>query len=172
MPKPTRRQAKKSVAAKRPPARSPTRVPLTPADAPRLLSGGNPQIPKGYGERAVKDYLAAMPGWERDVGRTLDAMITRAVPNVRKAVKWNSPLYGIGECDVWFLSMHCFAKYIKVAFFRGAQLQPPPPNASKQRLVRYLDVYEGWRDSNGNPIEEAQLVAWIEQASRLPGEKM
>lgn len=140
--------------------------------APSLLSGGNPQIPKGYGEAPVKAYLAAMPGWKRGVGRKLDAMISKCVPGVRKAVKWNSPLYGVGEGDVWFLSFHCFERYVKVAFFRGASLDPPPPGASKQREVRYLDVYEGWRDSNGTQIDDAQLSAWITQASRLPGEKM
>jgi hypothetical protein len=131
---------------------------------PKLLSGGNPQIAKGYGDAPVQAYIAAMPGWKRDVGRRLDALIVRTVPGVAKAVKWNSPFYGV-EDGVWFLSFHCFAKYIKVAFFRGAALRPVPPGASKQKDVRYLDVYEG-------QVDEAQFAAWVKQASRLPGERM
>ena len=106
-----------------------------------LLSGGNPQIAKGYGDAPVQAYIAAMPGWKRDVGRRLDALIARTVPGVHKAVKWNSPFYGVEE-GVWFLSFHCFAKYIKVAFFRGASLRPVPPGASKHKDVRYLDIHE------------------------------
>ncbi len=134
-------------------------------DKPRLLSGGNPQIPKGYGEAPVAAYIAAMPGWKRAIGEELDAIVTRAVPGVQKAVKWNSPFYGI-EKDVWFLSFHCMTKYVKVAFFRGAALDPPSPGASKQEHVRYLDIYED------TPLDEAQFEAWVKQASRLPGEKM
>ena len=111
------------------------------AAKPKLLSGGNPQIAKGSGDAPVQAYIAAMPGWKRDVGRRLDALIVRTVPGVRKAVKWNSPFYGV-EDRVWFLSFHCFAKYIKVAFFRGASLRPVPPGASKQKDVRYLDIHE------------------------------
>jgi hypothetical protein len=132
---------------------------------PVLLSGGNPQIPKGEGDAPVKAYLAAMPGWKRDVGRRLDALIVRTVPGVRKAVKWNSPFYGAGD-EGWFLSFHCMTKYIKVAFFRGTSLRPPPPGASKQKEVRYLDVYED------EPLDEARFAAWVKQASRLPGERM
>jgi len=131
---------------------------------PKLLSGGNPQVPKGYGDGPVQAYIAAMPGWKSDVGRKLDALIARAVPGVKKAVKWNSPFYGMQE-GVWFLSFHVFAKYIKVAFFRGAQLDPVPPGASKQKEVRYLDIYE-------DGFDEAQFAAWVKQASKLPGEKM
>lgn len=131
---------------------------------PVLLSGGNPQIAKGDGDGPVQDYIAAIPGWKRDVGRRLDAMIEGAVPGVRKAVKWNSPFYGVGE-EGWFLSFHCFTKYVKVAFFRGAMLRPLPPGASKQKNVRYLDIYEG-------ALDEGQFVAWVKQASRLPGERM
>ena len=130
-----------------------------------LLSGGNPQIPKGEGEAPVKAYLAALPGWKRDVGRRLDALIVRTVPGVRKAVKWNSPFYGAGD-EGWFLSFHCMTKYIKVAFFRGTSLRPPPPGASKQKEVRYLDVYED------EPLDEARFAAWVKQASQLPGERM
>jgi hypothetical protein len=132
---------------------------------PKLLSGGNPQIAKGYGEAPVQAYIAAMPGWKRDVGRRLDALIGRTVPGVAKAVKWNSPFYGI-EDQVWFLSFHCFAKYIKVAFFRGASLRPVPPGPSRQKDVRYLDIHEN------DEFDEAQFAAWVKQASRLPGERM
>ena len=129
-----------------------------------LLTGGNPQIPKGYGDAPVNAYIAAMPGWKSATGRRLDALIERAVPGVRKAVKWNSPLYGV-EDGVWFLSFHCFTKYIKVTFFRGASLNPVPPGASKHKDVRYLDIYEG-------QLDEDQFLAWVNQASELPGERM
>jgi hypothetical protein len=132
--------------------------------AAKLLSGGNPQIAKGYGDAPVQAYIAAMPGWKRDIGRRLDALVARTVPGVRKAVKWNSPFYGV-EDGVWFLNFHCFTKYIKVAFFRGASLRPVPPGASKHKDVRYVDIYEG-------QLDEAQLAAWVKQASQLPGERM
>lgn len=132
---------------------------------PKLLSGGNPQIAKGEGEAPVQAYIAAMPGWKSDVGRRLDAVIEAAVPGVRKAVKWNSPLYG-GEGEGWFLGVHVFAKYIKVAFFRGASLSPVPPVASKQKDVRYFHIHEG------DQLDEAQFAGWVRQASQLPGEKM
>jgi hypothetical protein len=132
---------------------------------PVLLSGGNPQIAKGYGDAPVQAYIAAMPGWKRDVGRRLDALIVRTVPGVQKAVKWNSPFYGI-EGQGWFLNYHCFTKYIKLAFFRGASLHPLPPGESKQKGVRYLDLHED------DPFDEAQLAAWVKQASQLPGERM
>lgn len=135
------------------------------ADAPRLLSGGNPQIPKGYGDGPVQAYVAAMPGWKRAVGERLDALITAAVPGVQKAVKWNSPLFGL-ERDIWFMSWHCFDRYVKVAFFRGAQMTPPPSVGSEQKDVRYLHIHEG------DALDEAQVTDWIKQASRLPGEKM
>ena len=131
---------------------------------PTLLSGGNPQIPKGYGDAPVQAYIAAIPGWKRDVARRLDALIARTVPGVRKAVKWNSPFYGF-EDQGWFASFHCFTKYVKVTFFRGTSLRPVPPGASKQKEVRYLDVYEG-------QLDEVQFAAWVKQASELPGEKM
>ena len=130
---------------------------------PTLLAGGNPQIAKAYGDAPVQAYIAAMPGWKRDVGRRLDALIVRTVPGVRKAVKWNSPFYGI-EGQGWFLSLHCFTNYVKVAFFRGASLRPLPPVASKHKDVRYLDIHED------NQFDEAQLAAWVKQASQLPGE--
>ena len=133
------------------------------ADAePVLLSGGNPQIPKADGDAPVQAYIAAMPGWKTDVGRRLDAIVTSAVPDVRKAVRWNSPFYGV-EGQGWFLNFHCFAKYVKVAFFNGASLEPLPPGASKDENVRYLSIYEDDR------FDEAQFAAWVRQASRLPG---
>jgi hypothetical protein len=135
------------------------------AAKPVLLSGGNPQIAKAYGDAPVQAYIAAMPGWKRDVGRRLDALVARTVPGVHKAVKWNSPFYGI-EGQGWFLSFHCFTKYIKVAFFRGASLRPLPPGKSKQKEVRYLDIHED------DQLDEAQFAAWVKQASQLPGERM
>jgi len=131
---------------------------------PTLLSGGNPQIPKGYGNEPVQAYIKAMPGWKRDVGRRLDALIEQAVPDVSKAVKWNSPFYGVEEGN-WFLSFHCFTKYIKVTFFKGVALKPMPSGKSKHEDVRYLDIYEGG-------LDEAQFLDWVKQASRLPGERM
>ena len=132
---------------------------------PVLLSGGNPQIAKGYGEEPVQAYIAAMPGWKSPLGVRLDALISAAVPGVRKAVKWNSPLYGM-EDNYWFLGIHVFAKYVKVAFFRGAALDPLPPGLSKQKEVRYLDIRED------DELDEAQFSAWVKQAAALPGEKM
>ncbi len=130
-----------------------------------LLSGGNPQIAKGYGDAPVQAYIAAMPGWKSSVGRRLDALIERTVPGVRKAVKWNSPLYGV-EDQVWFLGVHVFTKYIKISFFRGASLDPVPPGQSKQKDVRYFHIHED------DPFDEAQLASWVKQASQLPGERM
>ena len=135
------------------------------ADQPKLLSGGNPQIAKGDGDAPVQAYVAAMPGWKSEVGRRLDALITDAVPGVRKAVKWNSPFYGAGE-DGWFLSFHCLTRYVKVAFFRGASLHPVPPGQSKQQDVRYLDIREN------DPFDDAQFADWVKQASQLPGQSL
>ena len=132
---------------------------------PALLAGGNPQIAKADGDHPVQAYIAAMPGWKRDVGRRLDALIVRTVPGVRKAVKWNSPFYGI-DGQGWLLSFHCFTRYVKVAFFRGTSLRPLPPAASKHKDVRYLDIHED------DALDEAQLAAWVKQASQLPGERM
>lgn len=139
------------------------------AATPKLLAGGNPQIAKGDGDAPVQAYIAAMPGWKRDLGRRLDALIARTVPGVRKAVKWNSPFYGADDGDEdqgWFLSFHCFTKYVKVAFFRGASLRPVPPGESRHKDVRYLDIRED------DPFDEAQFAAWVKQASELPGERM
>jgi hypothetical protein len=161
-------KAPKKAAAKprkkvpKPPAQSSPRKVTKPV---KLLSGGNPQIAKGYGDAPVQAYIAAMPGWKQGVGRRLDALIVRTVPDVYKAVKWNSPFYGF-EDQGWFLGIHCFTKYIKVAFFRGASLRPVPPGKSKQKEVRYLDIRED------DELDEAQFAAWVKQASQLPGEKM
>ena len=146
--------AKKSVATKA----AATRI----AKKPALLAGGNPQIAKGEGDAPVQAYIAAMPDWKRDVGRRLDALIVRTVPGVRKAVKWNSPFYGV-EGQGWFLNFHCFAKYVKVAFFRGTSLDPVPPGQSKHKEVRYLDIRED------DLLDEAQMARWIRQAAALPG---
>jgi hypothetical protein len=132
------------------------------AARPTLLAGGNPQIAKADGDAPVQAYLAAMPGWKRRVGRRLDALIVGTVPDVRKAVRWNSPFYGI-EGRGWFLSFHCFTRYVKVTFFRGTSLRPVPPGASKHEEVRYLDIREN------DQLDEAQLAAWIRQAAALPG---
>ncbi|TIP73386.1 MAG: DUF1801 domain-containing protein [Mesorhizobium sp.] len=134
------------------------------AAKPALLAGGNPQIAKAEGDAPVQAYIAAMPGWKSDVGRRLDAIIARTVPGVHKAVKWNSPFYGI-EGQGWFLSFHVFTRYVKVTFFRGSSLRPLPPGESKHKEVRYLDVYE-------DQFDEAQFAAWVRQASQLPGERM
>ena len=128
----------------------------------RLLAGGNPQIPKAEGDGPVQAYIAALPGWKREVGRSVDAIIARAVPGVRKAVKWNSPFYGV-EGRGWFLSVHAFTNFVKVGFFRGASLRPLPPGASKQKEVRYLDIRED------DPLDEAQVAKWVKQAAALPG---
>ena len=132
---------------------------------PRLLSGGNPQIPKGYGDAPVQAYISAMPGWKSGVARRLDALIERAVPGVRKAVKYNSPLYGVEE-KTFFLGIHAYDRYIKVAFFRGKSLRPMPPVDSKMPHARYLHIHED------GAFDEAQFVDWVKQASRLPGDKM
>jgi hypothetical protein len=142
-----------------------TRAKAKPSKRPRknvvLLSGGNPQIAKGDGDAPVQAYIAAMPGWKRAMGKRVDAVIVRSVPHVRKAVKWNSPFYGT-EGGGWFLGVHVFTNYIKLAFFRGAQLKPVPPGPSKDPNTRYLDIREG-------ELDEAQLAKWVKQAAALPG---
>jgi hypothetical protein len=132
------------------------------AAGPVLLSGGNPQIAKADGDAPVQAYIAAMPGWKSEVGRRLDSIIARTVPDVRKAVRWNSPFYGM-EGQGWFLNFHCFAKYVKVAFFNGTSLEPLPPGESKDENVRYLSIHED------DQLDEQQFAAWVKQASRLPG---
>ena len=127
-----------------------------------LLSGGNPQIAKGDGDEPVQRYIAAMPGWKRGVGEHLDRLIERAVPKVQKAVKWNSPFYGV-EGNGYFLSFHVFTRYVKVTWFRGTSLKPMPPGASKDKHVRYLDIHED------DEIDDAQVTRWIKQAAAQPG---
>ncbi len=132
---------------------------------PRLLTGGNPQIAKGYGDAPVQAYIAAMPGWKSAVGRRLDALIERTVPGVSKAVKWNTPFYGV-EGQGWFLALHCTAKTVNVTFFRGLSLHPIPPGESKSQDTRYFYIRED------DPFDEAQFADWVTQASLLPGEKL
>ncbi len=131
---------------------------------PKLLSGGNPQIPKADGDAPVQDYIAAMPGWKSTIGRQLDALVVKLVPDVRKAVRWNCPFYGI-EGRGWFLSLYCFTKYVKLTFHNGASLDPPPPIDSKHPAVRYFKILEG------ELLDEALLASWIKQAAALPGEQ-
>lgn len=149
--------AKKSPARKRPAAARAT-------TKPKLLSGGNPQIPKADGDAPVQAYIAAMPGWKQDVGRRLDRLIVRTVPNVRKAVRWNTPFYGI-EGEGWFIAYHCITRYIKVTFFRGTSLRPVPPVESKHPEVRYVHIFED------GEFDKDQLASWIRQASELPGDR-
>jgi hypothetical protein len=132
---------------------------------PRLLTGGNPQIPKGEGNGPVRDYIAAMPGWKQDIGQQLDDLIVNTVPDVHKGVKWNQPLYGFKD-NGWFLSFRCYTAYVQVQFFRGTSLEPMPPKSSKHAEIRYFDIRED------DEFDEAQLRAWIEQASQLPGQEM
>ena len=165
-----RRASSTPPTADSPPLRSermPRKTPRKSATVatPTLLAGGNPQIAKGDGDAPVQAYIAALPGWKHDVARRLDALIVRTVPGVRKAVKWNSPFYGI-DGDGWFMSVRAFTNYLKVAFFRGTSLRPVPPGESKSQSTRYLDI----REHDG--FDEAQLAAWFEQASKLPGETL
>jgi hypothetical protein len=136
--------------------------PSTQTKKPKLLAGGNPQIAKADGDAPVQAYLDALPGWKRDLGRRLDALIVRSAPGVHKAVKWNSPFYGI-EGQGWFLSLHAFTKYVKVAFFRGSSLVPMPPGESKSEDTRYLDIRED------DAFDDAQFAQWVKQAAALPG---
>jgi hypothetical protein len=157
-------KAKTKPATKAKPAAKPKTKPAAKPTAAKkvvLLSGGNPQIAKGDGDGPVQAYLAAIPGWKRAMGERIDAVVVRAVPGVRKAVKWNSPFYGV-EGQGWFLSFHVFAQYVKVTFFKGSSLRPVPPGPSKQPEVRYADLREG-------QLDEAQLAAWVTQAAKLPG---
>ncbi len=134
------------------------------AAKPKLLSGGNPQIPKGEGDAPVQAYIKAMPGWKKDIGMRLDTIIVQTVPQVKKAVKWNSPFYG-NEGDGWFVSFHVFTQYVKVTFFKGTSLNPVPPGESKHKEVRYLNIQQ-------DSLDEAQFADWVRQASQLPGEKL
>lgn len=152
----------KAGAMAQPGARKATPSRMRQGRAVVLLSGGNPQIAKADGDAPVQAYIAAMPGWKRDLGQRLDALIVRNVPDVRKAVKWNSPLYGI-EGQGWFLGLHTFKHYVKVSFFRGTSLRPVPPGASKDKDTRYFDIHAG------DDLDEAQMAAWVKQAAALPG---
>jgi hypothetical protein len=134
-------------------------------DQPRLLSGGNPQIPKGDGPEPVAAYIAAMPGWKHELGERLDALIVAADPSVRRAVRWNQPFYGFGE-DGFHLSFRCYTKYVQVQFLRGSSLDPQPPKASKHPEVRYLDIRED------EELDEARFAAWLEQSATLPGDTL
>ncbi len=160
--KATKKPAAKRTAAKT--AKPRKAAPTSQGAKPKLLSGGNPQIAKGYGDAPVQAYIDAMPGWKKDLGRRVDEIIVRTVRGVHKAVKWNTPFYGF-EGQGWFLAFHCFTKYLKVTFFRGTSLRPVPLGESKHPQVRYLDIYEGQFDA-------AQFTDWVKQASKLPGEKM
>jgi hypothetical protein len=157
-----RREPRTRVTSKADTRRTASKSRSRKAARPVLLAGGNPQIAKADGDAPVQAYIAAMPGWKRDVGRRLDALIVRVVPGVRKAVKWNSPFYGV-EGQGWFLNFHCFTNYVKMAFFRGASLRPVPPGESKHRDIRYLDIRED------DQPDEAQMATWIRQAAALPG---
>lgn len=131
-----------------------------PAAKPVLLAGGNPQIPMADGDAPVQAYIAAMPGWKRDIGRRLDALIVKTVPTVRKAVRWNSPFYGIAGRG-WFLAFHVYARYVKVTFFRGTSLRPAP-TGGKSKEARWIDVHE-------DDLDEARMAAWVKQAAKIPG---
>jgi hypothetical protein len=152
----------KAAVARNNPPRKKAKTGAREARPAKLLSGGNPQIAKADGDAPVQAYIAAMPGWKRDVGRWLDTLIGQTVPNVRKAVRWNTPFYGI-EDQGWFLGFHCFTKYVKLSFFRGTSLRPVPPGKSKQKEVRYLDIHEN------DQLDEAKMATWVKQAAALPG---
>ena len=128
---------------------------------PVLLSGGNPQIPKGDGDAPVQAYIAAMPGWKSGLGRRLDDLIVRTVPDVKKAVRWNSPWYGV-EGMGWFVSYHVFTRYVKVTFLSGASLRPVPSGGGKDPDSRWVDIYEG-------AFDEEQMRDWVQQAAAIPG---
>jgi hypothetical protein len=138
----------------------------TKSGGPKLLAGGNPQIPKGDGDGPVQDYITAMPGWKQDVGERLDRLIEDTVPKVRKGVRWNQPFYGVEDDEGWFLSFRCYTGYVQVQFLTGTSLDPMPPKESKHEQVRYLDIHED------DELDEAQLRSWVDQARKLPGEKM
>jgi hypothetical protein len=166
MPGKAKPKAKGTSRASRPrPSATPSRSPPKAGgkSAVVLLSGGNPQIAKADGDAPVQAYIAAIPGWKRDFGKRLDALIAHHVPNVRKAVRWNSPFYG-SEGQGWFLSFHVFARYIKVTFFQGTSLRPVPPGGTeKSKDSRWIDIYEG------DDLDEAQMATWVKQAAALPG---
>jgi len=152
----------KPKSSRKPGTKAKTKPAAAPAKPVQRLSGGNPRIAKAEGDAPVQAYITGMPGWQRDVGRWLDALIVRSVPNLRKAVKWNSPLYGV-EGQGWFLGVHTFTHYVKVAFFSGTSLRPVPPGVSKGKDTRYLDI------RSDDPLDDAQMTSWVKQAAALPG---
>jgi len=156
--------APKSAASKPSKKAGKTAAPAKTDTKVKLLSGGNPQIPKGDGDAPVRDYIAAMPGWKQEVGLAIDRLVAKNVPGVQRAVRWNTPFYGV-KGNGWFLCFHCMTKYVKVTLFRGTSLKPIPPETSKVEEVRYLHIHEG------EPIDEKQLADWIRQAAALPGER-
>jgi hypothetical protein len=160
--KPKAKRASRASGARKPAKAEPIKVRKGEKAPVVLLSGGNPRIAKGEGDGPVQAYIAGLPGWKRDLGKRLDALIVRTVPNVRKAVKWNTPFYGI-EGQGWFLGFHSFTRYVKVAFFRGTSLRPVPPGASKSKDTRYIDIHED------DELDEAQMANWVKQAAALPG---
>jgi hypothetical protein len=155
---------KKGVAKKAAPKKSVAKKAASKkSGAVALLSGGNPQVPKGDGDEPVQAYIAAMPGWKRELGEALDAVIEKAVPSLRKAVRWNSPFYGVVDGEGFFLNVHCLTKYVKVTFFSGTSLDPPPPGGTtKSKEARWVDIHEGEWDP-------AQMTTWVKQAAKLPG---
>lgn len=159
--KPKARRASRASGPRKPAAKAQP-IKARKGKTPVLLAGGNPQVAKADGDAPVQAYIDAMPGWKRDLGKRLDALIVRNVPRVRKAVKWNSPLYGI-EGQGWFLSLHVFTRYVKVTFFRGTSLRPVPSGASKHKDVRYFDIRED------DELDESQMANWVKQAAALPG---
>jgi hypothetical protein len=148
----------------RPTRKAATRKPAKAGKAV-LLSGGNPQIAKAEGDAPVQAWIAAAPGWKRGVGERIDGLVVKVLPGVRKAVKWNSPFYG-ADPDGWFLSLHCYDRFVRLAFFRGALMEPQPPGPSKVGDVRYLDIRED------DATTDKQITAWIRQAIKLPSVKM
>jgi hypothetical protein len=159
----TRKTATRKTATKKTATRKTATKPSARGTAkPRLLSGDNPQIAKGDGDGPVQAYIAAIPGWKQEAARHFDALVTRTVPGVKKAVKWNSPFYGV-EGQGWFLAFHCFTKYIKVTFLRGTALRPLPPVESKDKDTRYLHIYENEK------LDQKLVTSWLRQASKLPG---
>jgi hypothetical protein len=158
----TSKSPPKASAKARTGAREAKPIPVRRGEKVVLLSGGNPRIAKADGDAPVQEYIAGMPGWKSDLGKRLDTLIARNVPNVRKAVKWNSPFYGV-EGQGWFLGFHTFTRYVKVAFFRGTSLRPLPPGPSKSKETRYIDIHEG------DELDEAQMATWVKQAAALPG---
>ncbi len=160
MRNPNGRPARSVRAAKASKSTKPPKSKKPPTRKPALLAGGNPQIAKADGDAPVQAYIAAMPGWKRDLGRRLDALIVRNVLDVRKAVRWNSPFYGV-ENRGWFLSFHVFTRYVKVTFFRGTSLRPVPPGGTGKD-ARWIDIHE-------DDLDETQIATWVKQAASIPG---